>query len=289
MIIEKLTNLHDLSPVEEKLVSCILKNGEAVCSMSVQRLAEASFTSPATVMRYIKKWGFDSYTDFKLLLKEELVKIEEHGRIDNFDFPFSNDLSYKDLAKQLALLTTQAISSTLSMIDYRVINRIVQLVRNIAAIDIYGQGSSQATAYEFKNKLLRLGKIVHLENGFSEQLSQAASSTDSHLAIIISHSGMNEETLRVARVLQTTRTAILAITHKPENPLSKLATYNLYTYVDETDSLLNKMETYGSHISTQYLLDYLYTAIFLFDFSHNMDTIKKREKEIRASKTVNCG
>lgn len=165
------------------------------------------------------------------------------------------------------------------------INRIVNSMKKIDIFDIYGQGSSQASAFEFKGKLVRLGKCVQMEPGLPEQLNLAINSNESHFAILISHSGENKETLRVAKILSKTRTPSLAITGEKNTPLSKYCQFNICTCVRETKFLMDKLEIYGSYIASQFVLELLYSCMFLTDYEKNYRKTKNNENLIRNSES----
>lgn len=125
---------------------------------------------------------------------------------------------------------------------------------------------------------------MRLEAGYSEQINQAVNSKQNHVAILISHSGENEQTLRIARILNTTNTKLVSITHNLDNPLVKLCHLNLCTGVQEKKSLLSKLEIYSSYVATQYILDCLYGFVYLADYDKNLDQTKLNESTLNQIK-----
>lgn len=276
-VITTLMEKENFSDIEKNIVNFILKEGEKVCSLNIKEFAEMSYTSPSTVMRFCKKLGSKGFADFKIKLKGEFVHISENEILENPNFPFFSTDTYEQVASKIATLTEQSIYEAKNSIDYNTVTRFVNLIKSTHFIDIYGQGSSFACAYEFKTKMTRLGKCVRLEAGFSDQINQAINSNNEHAAILISHSGENQQTLRIARILNKTNTKIVSITHDMNNKLVKLCHYNFYTGVQEKNFLSSKLEIYSSYVATQYLLDCFYSFIYLSDFDKNLDKTKQNE------------
>ncbi len=67
-------NLPDLSDVELYIYNYILANSQSVTYMSIQKLAKATNTSTASILRFCRKFGCDGFSEFKFKLREELAK-----------------------------------------------------------------------------------------------------------------------------------------------------------------------------------------------------------------------
>lgn len=152
MLLEQLQQQKHFSPIEHDIAEYILTNGEAICQMSIQSLANNTYSSPSTIMRFCKNLGTHGFSDFKIKLKEEFVKKEGNIVIENLNFPFYADDSYKTIANKLSKLTQQSIETTLSLMDYNTITRIINKLKTVIIIDIYGQGSSLVTLLNLKQK-----------------------------------------------------------------------------------------------------------------------------------------
>lgn len=276
-MITELIEKKNFTEIEKNIADFILKEGEKICTLSIKDFAAQSFTSPSTIMRFCKKLGATGFSDFKIKIKGEFVHLSENSESENPNFPFYSSDTYEQVASKIANLTEEAIYQAKKSIDYNVITRIVNAIKASLFIDIYGQGSSYACAYEFKTKMTRLGKFVNLEAGYSDQINYAINSNQQHVAILISHSGENEETIRIAKILNKTNTRLISIIGNSDNRLVKFCHYPLYTGVHEKKSLSSKLEIYSSYVATQYLLDCLYSFVFLSDYDNNFDKTKRNE------------
>lgn len=283
-MLTKLKEKKDFTDIEKDIADFILKEGENICSLSIKEFAAKSYTSPSTIMRFCKKLGTEGFSDFKIKIKGEFVHLLENTETENPNFPFYSTDTYKQVAAKIANLTKESIYEAQKSLDFNVITRIINAIKGSLFIDIYGQGSSYACAYEFKTKMTRLGKFVNLEAGYSDQINYAVNSNQQHVAIIISHSGENEETIRIAKILNKTNAKLISITNNSHNRLVKLCQYNLYTGVHEKNFLSSKLEIYSSYTATQYILDCLYSFVFLSDYDNNFDKTKLNEYILKNTK-----
>lgn len=72
-------NMNDLTSTEQSVYGYILANEEKVSYMRIRELAEATHVSTATVLRLIKKIGYDGFVEFRTTLK---YKLNERSELD---------------------------------------------------------------------------------------------------------------------------------------------------------------------------------------------------------------
>ncbi|MDE6950246.1 MAG: MurR/RpiR family transcriptional regulator, partial [Lachnospiraceae bacterium] len=72
MLLEKLEQGANFTNHEKDVARYILDHPDKAPGMSSAELAEASFTSKATVVRLCKKLGLTGYQEFRLKLVEEI-------------------------------------------------------------------------------------------------------------------------------------------------------------------------------------------------------------------------
>ncbi|MBC1483294.1 MurR/RpiR family transcriptional regulator [Listeria sp. FSL L7-1485] len=281
MILTKLADISLFSERETEVAHFILKNGNTACNMSIKELAKVTYSSPSTIMRLCKKVKTSGYSEFKIKLSRELAENEKISPTSNYNFPFTQEDSYETIIDNMYYIFKNSIREVKSEFNVEELHSIIDKMNQSSIIDIYGQGSSQAAAYEFKSKLIRLGKNVHLEPCYTEQIHQAINSDSTHMAVVISHSGENPETLKISYNLNKSQTPIVAITKDKATMLAKIADYAIYTGINEAKLLKGKMETFSSSIATQYILDCIYSFIYLKDFESNLENTKRNEIDLR--------
>ncbi|MGC9250242.1 MurR/RpiR family transcriptional regulator, partial [Listeria ivanovii] len=136
--------------------------GNTACNMSIKELAKVTYSSPSTIMRLCKKVKTSGYSEFKIKLSRELAENEKISPTSNYNFPFTQEDSYENIIDNMYYIFKNSIREVKAEFNVEELHSIIDKMNQSSIIDIYGQGSSQAAAYEFKSKLIRLGKNVHL-------------------------------------------------------------------------------------------------------------------------------
>ena len=65
LIIEKLTSKENMSDTEIAIADFIIFIGKNINKSSTRSIAEATYTSPTTIIRFCKKMGFSGFDEFK--------------------------------------------------------------------------------------------------------------------------------------------------------------------------------------------------------------------------------
>lgn len=70
----------ELSMAERVVLDYLIENKESIKDFSVEKIAEAAYTSPASVVRMCKKLGYKGFKDFKIdfILANAKVEIPEN-------------------------------------------------------------------------------------------------------------------------------------------------------------------------------------------------------------------
>lgn len=283
MIIQKLSDSKLFSNTEHEVAVYIREHRNDICKMSIHELAKETYSSTSTILRLCKKLGYEGFSDFKIAFNSEISKTKHHATIDNLDFPFQQDDSYENIVDNIFKLYTTSITEAIENFDLENMRRITTHLDQANIIDIYGQGSSRASADEFKEKMMRLGKTICMEAGYTEQIHQAINSDKTHYAIVISHSGNNLETLKIINILKRKEIPMLAITNNSDTYLARIAQDKIFTEVSEAKTLISKIETFGSNVAVQFILDCLYSFLFHLHYRENLLHTKSNEDELRKS------
>ena len=109
--------------------------------MSAGELADASYTSKATVVRLCQKLGLTGYQEFKIRLVEEMSQKDRISRILANE-PITGKSTYSDIITALPALYDKAITNTRLSFDKNVMIRIHNYLQKSECIDIYGTGIS---------------------------------------------------------------------------------------------------------------------------------------------------
>ena len=62
---------------EKKIMKYIMENGNAITHMNSTQLSQAIGTSQSSVIKFVKKIGYRSFTDFKIQVREDFIDHEQ--------------------------------------------------------------------------------------------------------------------------------------------------------------------------------------------------------------------
>lgn len=268
-ILKKLEIGHNFSSSEKAIAEYILKNTEEVLNLSTVKLAQNTYTSPATIVRLCQKLNYKGYNDFKIDLAANLQYVLSHQENINANFPFSKNTNIYHISNTLVKLYEESIYETNHILDQEQLRQSIILLDKADVIDIYGVSGPLRMASDFQYKMFRIGKDVRIAPMVNEQLFQAALSNEKHCAIVVSYSGETEEIIKAAKILKLQQTPIIGITSLGENQLSQYCQYILS--IDSREQIYNKISTLGSTISIHFIFDVLYTGIFARHYEESFD------------------
>ncbi|WP_313073474.1 MurR/RpiR family transcriptional regulator [Lacrimispora sp.] len=274
LIVEKLSLKVNLSETEEIIAAFLVEQGIKIRKYSTRNLAEATYTSPATIVRLCKKLGFKGFDDFKeQFLKEIQYLDQQYGDVD-INFPFSKNDTIMKAANKISHLYEETIHDTISLLQHDALQKVITLFKYCQTIYIFSAGTSLNQAESFREKMLKIGKHVSISNNLNYQLYEAGCLSNKDVAILISYSGETDKTLQVAEECKKKSVPIIAITSFGENSLSKFATCKLI--ISTKESMFQNLGDYSTHLSIALILDILYSTYFLQDYENNYQ--KKLEK-----------
>lgn len=275
-ILGKMKQPHFFSNSEQAIITYIMEHSEAFKKATVKELAHISYTSSSTVIRLYQKLGYQNYSDFKLDFFSALESQSiAHIPIDA-NFPFTKDDGFSTIVKNMGILSVNAIDETLSLIDETLYQNVIKLLDNADFIDIYGVGTNQNLAFDFKMNMLRINKLVNIPYDHQQLVINAASSNPKHVSLIISYTGETHETIEYCRYLKTTGSPMICITNMGNNTISDLCDISLK--IVSREKMFSKIGTFSSKVSIMMILDILYSGVFILNYDENLDMIIKKRK-----------
>ena len=259
----------DFSDSEKQIARYILEHDDEVLSLSSRELASKTYTSPATIVRLCRKLGLKGYDAFKIQYSAELQSHTYSNDEIDVNFPFKASDSLQEISYKMSELDNEVVKGTMQLIDYKVLQEVIDHIYNYQYIDIYGSGNSLLAAMSFEHKMMRINRVVNLKVLHGEEIFMAQNSDENHLAILISYSGETADLLRNAKILKSRNTKIIGITSVGDNELSRISDLVLNVYSKE--KIFSKIAPFASQISFEYLLNIIYSGVFQKDYENNIN------------------
>lgn len=283
LIIEKLKLKEKMSDNEESIADFILGLGEELKKYSTRNIADATYTSPATIVRLCKKLGFAGFDDFKKQFLKEIDYLNrQYGKIDA-NFPFQKDDTMMNVAYKISQLYEDTIKDSISLLHHDSLQKALNLLKYSESIHIYSFGTTLNLAESFKEKMLKIGKNVIISNNINYQLYEANCIPKGDIAILISYSGETEKIVCVAETCKKRGIPIIVISSFGGNTLSKMASCNLTMSTKE--NMFYNIGDFSTHLAIHFILDVLYSTYFLLNYEKNFEAKLKETTELESRRS----
>ncbi len=266
-----------LSKTEKRIADYILNHIEEIKEFTSAELANNAHVGQSSVIKFIKKIGFNGFTDFKIKLSEELAS-QKAMKPDFLHNNISSADTIYEATKKIAYSHINSIEETTSHISYNHLNKVIDLLETSKKVVIVGIGSSSLVGKDFQHKLTKIGKLVLHDLDPHVQISQAVTADSDDLILAISHGGETKVVIEAIIAGRKNGAKIVSITGSRNNSISALSDISLYTVAVE-DFLSSS--ALSSRIAQLTLIDALFIGLIKKDHTKFMDYITESSRVIK--------
>lgn len=258
-----------LSRSEKKIADYILENFSEIMYLSVTELGERSGVGETSVFRFCKHIGLKGYHEFKLLIAQDTVILENALKSKE-----SEDI--KHFAEVIKENIFQKITECMQFIDKEQLDHAIDDLKKAKRIAFMGLGSSGLSAQTAKERFLRVGIVA--EAAVDAHRMNTVASIFDHEDVIVgfSISGDTKDVIEALEIARENKVKVIVVTSYVKSPITKYADIVLLTSGKE-----HFMEggTLASSISQLYIVDILVTGYYLRDIEKSQEM---RERTGRA-------
>lgn len=247
--------LDELKPSERKVAEFILKQPEDVVKLSVQKLAELSGVSEATIIRLARSLNMKGYQELKLRIAGDLNK--QTAGVGSYQ-EIMMEGSVESIMQAVSWNNVQSIQDTLSVLSSEEVKRAADAMSRARKIDVYGVGASAVIADDIKQKLSRINLWCEAYSDFHAQLTSAVNLTQQDVAFGISYSGQTEDIIQSLTEAKQQGATIISLTKFGSSPVADLASIRLFTSSVEKSVRSGAM---ASRIAQLNVIDILFIAM----------------------------
>ena len=281
LIRERLENF-DFSNSEQKIVTYILEKKAAIQEMTTKEIAEATYTSPSTLVRIAHKMNFSGWSDLKEAFLKEEEYLQKHFSEINANLPFQRNDTIMSIASKIAALEKESIDDTLSLITHDDLQQAIQIIRKSSYTSLFAVSNNLLITQEFQHNMSRIKKRVDICALQGETIFKAHLADPSSCAIIVSYSGETEILNQTIRTLKRNKIPVIAITNIGDNTAARLA--DCVLRISTREKLYSKIATFSTDSAIVYLLNVLYSCIFALDYDANLQLRISTSKMIEAAR-----
>ena len=269
MLIRERLERCEFSNSEGVIIDFILKEKMNIKNMTMKEIANATYTSPSTLIRIAHKMKFKGWNELKEAYLKEEEYLQTHFLDIDANLPFSNDDTIMSIASKIATLKKEAIDDTLSLVRHDDLQKAVQMIKKTSSIYVFAVSNNGLITQEFAHNMSRIKKKVAICNLQGELVYSAINVDVQSCAIIVSYSGETPILSRVIQALKMNGIPIIAITNIGENTVSRNA--DVVLRICTREKLYSKIATFSTDVSFEYILDLLYSCVFSLDYDKNLE------------------
>lgn len=263
-IVEELSKKIKLTETEKEILEYMVENLDALPKLSSRKLAERTYTSPTTIVRFVKKLGYQNYNDFKYNIISKLKNRNEESQITSHEDALT-------VLNKVEKIQIEAMHEFKNKISLETFQKVIDECSKYQYIDIIANDCNSILGKYAMHYFTSLGKIVQVYHETNQQIYASMNVPQDHLVIIISKYALHETLLNCALTLKRRHITTIAITNHQENSLSKRCDYvipvSFYTNKDRFDE-------FQFHMTVKYIFDCLFSVLYSYD----MEKAKQIEK-----------
>lgn len=246
--------LDQLKPSERKAADYILEHPKDVVKLSVQKLAEYSGVSEATIIWLTKSMSMKGFQELKLRIAGDLSSNIPTGTYEEIKMGASVD----EIIQAVSNNNKQSIQDTLSVLSAEELEKAASALAKARKIDVYGMGASAVIAQDIHQKLSRINWWCQAYADFHAQLTSAVTLTERDVAFGISYSGQTGEIIESLTEAKKQGATVITLTKYGSSPVAELGDIRLFTSSVEQSIRSGAM---ASRIAQLNVVDILFITI----------------------------
>lgn len=244
----------NLSRLHQKIADYIFAQPQMVSELTISELAKKVGVSTASISRFAKTVGYTNYREFSMELANVATDNNQRTMFKKID----PDDTLDEMARKTFQAMIDALISTQSILHEDELRQAVDYILHAGQLAFFGLGGSSVAALDGYHTFLRTSINSEYYPDFDVQLMQAAKLTRNDCAIMISHSGENQQTLTVLNQLKNNHVPVIAITSYGRSSLAQRADVVLLSLADQVNKRSDGMYTLIAQLA---LIDSLFTMV----------------------------
>lgn len=258
------------SDARRTLAEFALREQKNLYQYTIQDIADAAYTSKATVTRFAKSLGYKGWKDFIRDFVAELKYQEQYGGSVDVNVPFREEDSLQTMIENIKKVQQESLEDTAAQLDKNMITRAVNYLLRARRVVIFGESPNIYLGELFRRKMLSIGRATEIvRTGEAGLTSFGLCGED--CAVVISYAGNNEKVpyLSCVKTLKKQKVPVIAITSGGNNFLRQQA--DCVLSISSREHLYTKISNFATEESVQYLLNVLFAACFARNYEKNMN------------------
>lgn len=264
----KIKAMNSFTESEQTFIDFIFNHPYDVIQLNLQQLSKTSYVSISTIYRVMEKLEIKGLNQLKLQISESLKNNENLKNID-YNYPFQKTNTHYQILTQMLELYDQTLKNTINLIDLDVLLHTVQALKKANNIYIFPSIGNYFMAESFQQNMLEIGVKVDVIKEAYYQHWHVQLCDENDIVMLISYAGRTPQIMDIVHDLNKKNIPIILISSTIHTPIDQFARYHLYFSSYENSE--EKIASFSSRISLQYLLDCIYACYFNRDYEKNLE------------------
>ncbi len=214
-----------LSDAEMYTWNFLEENRAKVQHYSIIQLADLAHVSSATIVRTLKKRGFDGFSDYKNALKRDNLDVkQENLRVKGLS----------DEANTFVYKSVEEVTRTVNLLNADDLSSIVKLIKSSKIIVTIARGVNAGVCDDLTHRLQTIGKNA-ISRYYDNMVSYAERLTSEDLIIVVSSTGDEGIIVSAVKAARKHGTKAIVLTCDYQSSLAQVADYLLLAYRTKLD------------------------------------------------------
>ena len=243
-----------LSDAEQRIADFILKKASDIAQLSVRDIAQQSNTSGATVSRFVRHIGFDTFADLRLALARDDVRDETQNTEQSV-------ISFDNIPGSIELILSnriQELKGTASQLTSEILSRAVSLITTSDTVLFAAVGNSIPVCSNAAFKLGQIGVRANCSSTTESMVLSSISLKRNDLMILLSTSGYSKRLETIVDNAEDSGTPIIMVTANPEAVLASRCDLVINTI--SRDQVLSGTQ-FPSHVAQDFVMESIFALV----------------------------
>lgn len=259
----------NFSDTDKTIANFILSHKDEVLTMSIQKLAQETYTSTSAVIRLCERIHLSGYKELKYRLSQQLQNPIPDSQLLDPNFPFHAESSTAEIASSLKKLTDQSLDEARKMLSVADLNKAADILIHARQRALFGIGDAYLAGLSFQARMMRIGIYFLATPVYGEQIHQADTLAIEDAALLLSYSGKSSSTVNAARILKKNGCKTVCITGDPASPLARLC--DVVLLIPAKEKKFHRISSFFSQACMDYFLNILYSRIYVLNYREFQD------------------
>lgn len=258
-IIDQIQQREDFTETEQEVIRYLMQNSGAMEQLTIRKVAEDTYSSNASVIRFCRKLGYQGFRAFKVAFVRELESRKYIVNDIDYSRPFNSQAPTAAIVNSIYSLHRESMDLMQSKLDIRALEQMVSCLLKSERIFLFGISDRKIALHSFMNRLLKIGFFPIMATENNEEGHTCSYITSKDCALFVTYSGAHFSYRNCVKKLKKNHVPILLLTANPDCEVYRYSSFCIC--IPDLESKDN-IATYYSQFAFEYLLNLIYSLMY---------------------------